>query len=1590
MINEIAVEVRLNDHDAKERIREIDQELRKLDKSRVKIQAEIDNLPKLNAQLNDIQNQKAKISKDKIRLEAETSNLKSLYAQLDEIQAKKQALNNEKIRIQADLSGIKNLKNEILGIDKQILEYKNLRTSLRQDLSSGSSTNVAQTKKDIAEVSLEIEKLNNKKAELNLQIKDYDSLKNRLSEIRREVDSLNKKEVELKARIRDGERAESELQKLEAKAEKLDDKEVDLRTRIQNAEQAKRQLDDIHREATRLDNQQATIKTKLQDYEQTKARLLELKSIVEKSGTWFQNAGKSMRTMLGNNGNNPLGKLSHFLVQGIGYSALYRGTSGLMNSFSNSFSKGIERFDVINAGKRTLGALNFDQKTIDTQLEKLQDNILGLPTSIDQAIGEVTKISAVTNDLPRAVRAYDALNNSILAFGGDAEQSQRAINQVSQSLGKGVIDAQTYNSLINNNMTPAMKKVAEMFGYSGEELGKFKSALGEGEISANQFLDALIKLNEEGSEGMQALQQLAKENAFASISSGFTNMQNRLAKGWQNILENTNSALNDLGYDSLPVLISKVGDFGQKQLEGIGKWISENKETIGAGIDWILGKIEEFKQGFEDFDISSFLRGGIDLLKEFYDTFHPIVSGIIDTAKDFATFIGGGDMSKGFGKMLIGWVGGSYILQGFGTAIKMITSSAKAISKAKKILGGGSILGTMSNLIGSKKTSSDSFDNVTQSLSGMERLKNSLGNFDVGGFLNKASNLALLAGVAGDIILFAEAVKQINEKVPNPEEMEQFGLKCLMLGGVMTSFGVLFGLGSTAINAAGASQFGAGLAVILGMSVDIMAFAEAVQQIDEKVPEDFGSMGNKLLTMGEVFLAFGTVIGVLGTAITMIGPAAGIIGAGIAGLIGLAASIVIVTEQFSAIAFNLKKIDNNMPDDLDAGSFREKVDTMLQCIDAISSSADEILGRGIASLFDASYYSDLEQTTSDIAKIMNSLKKVDNIEFNGETVISRIQSMKSVMNEIKGISMPALNISSQTAENLAETLSNLSKMATECKKLNDVDLNFDATKISNAVLRLKEVANAFKDVTFPDGKANFKAEDAENMLRTFQALSQVVEPMNKFNDSMKDFKGDTTYEKVQQLGVLLGQINADYISYDFKAFPDNQDVENVLKGIQTFSEIAKAISEFSKASESYNTIDGNVLMSKVVSFFEDFTNYKLDELINTFNTQSQNFSSVKTGISNFVKIVDELIELNGKSIDTENIKAVVKGVKDCFEALSEDEDTFKIDSDVIEKINTAKAAVKALQSMMNSIQTIAGMSINWQTLGVGEGGLINQVNLFLQDVESLNAGDAQMAISDVQSVLDQLNQMLTTMQGMSDQFLSTGENWGLNLWQGFESQDVKGKMVQYAEEIARLMKSKAASFREVGTTWGKALDAGFRDAVSYTGANAASEVVSGLNGKIGEISSAGSALGNAFAEAFNSATANLKTPNLGRSVESKGSKSSGTHSSTPVKFASGGQIEWKKSGTDTVPAMLTPGEFVIKKKAVDHTGLRILDKINRMDLKGAYHELQAKFGEQQIINNQFITNNYTTNNDNRKIEINETRNRRKQELRANRFLRGMA
>lgn len=93
-------------------------------------------------------------------------------------------------------------------------------------------------------------------------------------------------------------------------------------------------------------------------------------------------------------------------------------------------------------------------------------------------------------------------------------------------------------------------------------------------------------------------------------------------------------------------------------------------------------------------------------------------------------------------------------------------------------------------------------------------------------------------------------------------------------------------------------------------------------------------------------------------------------------------------------------------------------------------------------------------------------------------------------------------------------------------------------------------------------------------------------------------------------------------------------------------------------------------------------------------------------------------------------------------------------------------------------------------------------------------------------------------------------------------------------------------------------------------------------------------------------------------------------------------------GTDTIPAMLTPGEYVQRRAAVEHFGRMFMDRINALDLNGALRSLQitTPYSNGGFIRNE--TRNYRDNH----ATVNQTFNNSSANFgfrRANRFVRAL-
>ena len=121
--------------------------------------------------------------------------------------------------------------------------------------------------------------------------------------------------------------------------------------------------------------------------------------------------------------------------------------------------------------------------------------------------------------------------------------------------------------------------------------------------------------------------------------------------------------------------------------------------------------------------------------------------------------------------------------------------------------------------------------------------------------------------------------------------------------------------------------------------------------------------------------------------------------------------------------------------------------------------------------------------------------------------------------------------------------------------------------------------------------------------------------------------------------------------------------------------------------------------------------------------------------------------------------------------------------------------------------------------------------------------------------------------------------------------------------------------------------------------------------------------------------ASVNTAGAIKSISDGASRVSSIARNIPMTQAMGGMVYrakggsiFKPRGTDTVPAMLTPGEFVHNRRAVNTFGIDFMRKVNNLDMKGAMNELMHRAGNMANVNRGSVVNN--TYNNNQRVTIN--------------------
>ena len=277
-------------------------------------------------------------------------------------------------------------------------------------------------------------------------------------------------------------------------------------------------------------------------------------------------------------------------VGAVGKPAIAAVAAGV-GALSAAVISGIKRFDTLNASAKSFENMGISKGVVKKEMDSLKNALDGLPTPLDAAVSGVQIFTGVmNNNLPKANKVWLALNNSILAFGGTAENADRATIQLSQSFANGKVDAQTWISMMNANMGPTLNAMAKQMGIT---TGELRSGLADGTIAVENFQDSLVELNEKGGGGLASLEKMAKD-ATSGIGTNLANLKNALNKLGVKILENIGSDNINKAFKLIREVIAELGDRVAPKIGEAFKKIIPFMSGVAGNADKIVDAILKF------------------------------------------------------------------------------------------------------------------------------------------------------------------------------------------------------------------------------------------------------------------------------------------------------------------------------------------------------------------------------------------------------------------------------------------------------------------------------------------------------------------------------------------------------------------------------------------------------------------------------------------------------------------------------------------------------------------------------------------------------------------------------------------------------------------------------------------------------------------------------------------------------------------------------------------------------------------------------------------------------------------------------------
>ena len=251
-------------------------------------------------------------------------------------------------------------------------------------------------------------------------------------------------------------------------------------------------------------------------------------------------------------------------------------TSSAIGSFSEFVSGATEASDATDKFKSTLDFAGLDTSTIEQVTAQAQKYA-------DETVYGLDDIQNMTAQLAaNGVKDYsglaEAAGNLNAVAGGNAETFKSVGMAMSQTAGAGKLTTENFNQ-IANVIPGASGKIQEALKNAGAYTGDFRKAMADGQITAEEFNDAVMQLGTEpvaveAAKSTQTFEGMLG-NLQATIQGGLANAFTELKP----YIETFVNSMSGLAEKYLPVMVQAL-ETGIEKLKTFGEWVQKNRDWL--------------------------------------------------------------------------------------------------------------------------------------------------------------------------------------------------------------------------------------------------------------------------------------------------------------------------------------------------------------------------------------------------------------------------------------------------------------------------------------------------------------------------------------------------------------------------------------------------------------------------------------------------------------------------------------------------------------------------------------------------------------------------------------------------------------------------------------------------------------------------------------------------------------------------------------------------------------------------------------------------------------------------------------------------